>query len=161
LSATVTTMQFWASLDSDFDGYPDSWNDGYSEADTDLVLDFYPNDAACHLEADGDGTTCDYSLTIPTSFPDSAVSASDGSVYLLFREENLVYRWDGSSRDYIEPLYVGSISPIGASSPDVMTYSAEHNRIYLGYDSGAVTYLELEDVTQGVPEQRWNRNTYR
>ena len=53
-----------ASLDTDHDGYPDAWNAGYSQADstTGLSLDAYPQDAACHLLSQGDGTSCDYSL---------------------------------------------------------------------------------------------------
>ncbi len=53
-----------ASVDTDGDGSPDSWNDGYSQSDstTGLVLDAYPDDATRHivvathqdLDADGD-----------------------------------------------------------------------------------------------------------
>ncbi|WP_019026103.1 PKD domain-containing protein [Colwellia piezophila] len=48
-----------ASLDSDSDGYPDSWNEGKSAADSTslpaLVKDAFPTDAAAYLDTDGDG----------------------------------------------------------------------------------------------------------
>jgi len=52
-----------ASIDTDGDGYPDRWNDGYTQADstTGLTLDAYPDDAtqniviATHNDLDADG----------------------------------------------------------------------------------------------------------
>ena len=47
-----------ASVDSDGDGYPDSWNDGYTQNDstTGLTLDAYPNDSSRWMGDDGDKT---------------------------------------------------------------------------------------------------------
>ena len=48
-----------ASQDSDFDGYPDAWNSGYSQADSTskptLLLDMYPNDPSLGGDSDSDG----------------------------------------------------------------------------------------------------------
>ncbi|WP_019026095.1 DUF5011 domain-containing protein [Colwellia piezophila] len=53
-----------ASIDSDNDGYPDSWNDGKSAVDSTsepvLVIDAFPNDAAAYLDTDGDGYPDDW-----------------------------------------------------------------------------------------------------
>jgi hypothetical protein len=45
-----------ASLDTDKDGYPDSWNDGKSQSDstTNLTLDAFPNNADETTDTDGD-----------------------------------------------------------------------------------------------------------
>ncbi len=139
-----------ASIDSDFDGSPDSWNEGYTEADstTGLVLDAYPNNAACALLTDGDGTTCNYALLMPTTEPDVLVSTDDGSVFLLYISENLIYRWDGTDKDYVAPFYVGSTSALGAISPTTMSYSADSQRLYLGYSEGWVSYISLDGTSQ-------------
>ena len=47
-----------ASIDSDGDGYPDSWSDGASDQTIDesnLILDAFPNDPNESQDADGDG----------------------------------------------------------------------------------------------------------
>lgn len=46
-----------ASLDTDGDGAPDAWNEGYSQSDstTGLVLDAFPDDIAASVDSDGDG----------------------------------------------------------------------------------------------------------
>jgi len=48
-----------ASVDTDGDKYPDSWNPGKSELDSNsgLTIDAYPNDPANHTKSNGDGGT--------------------------------------------------------------------------------------------------------
>jgi len=43
------------SKDSDGDGYPDEYNKGYDENDTDIPLDMFPQDASEYKDSDGDG----------------------------------------------------------------------------------------------------------
>ena len=46
-----------ASVDTDGDGMPDAWNDGYDETDstTGLTLDPYPNETPAEQDVDNDG----------------------------------------------------------------------------------------------------------
>ena len=140
-----------ASLDTDYDGYPDAWNAGYSQSDstTGLSLDAYPADAACHLLSQGDGTSCDYSQVIPVFTPDKVINDENGIIYMLSSDNNRVYRWSMAANDYIAPIVIGDDAPIGATKPTLMEYSAPHNRLYFGYDSGQVNYLDLNDLSSG------------
>jgi hypothetical protein len=56
-----------ASMDSDHDGYPDSWNPGMGPEDSTeaLVLDAFPNDFACQLPEHSDGGVCDFESVFP------------------------------------------------------------------------------------------------
>ena len=134
-----------ASVDSDGDGYPNAWNPGRTQADstTGLVLDSYPDDSACYLPGHGDGVTCNIGSTIPAYTPDQTVIDDAGIVYLLSKADNRVYRWDGVTRQHLNPIIVGSTSFLATSSPGIMAYSSGHFRLYLGYDSGAITYVDL------------------
>lgn len=135
-----------ASADSDFDGYPDAWNEGKTQEDstTGLVLDIYPNDSACYFAEHGDGTTCNYESTMPEFIPDSILMDEDGVIYMLSSENNRVYRWSSEYASYLDPLVIGSTSALNASSPDILTYSTAHRRLYFGYDTGAITYIDLD-----------------
>ncbi|TQV88006.1 hypothetical protein [Aliikangiella coralliicola] len=133
-----------ASIDSDFDGYPDSWNQGYdeSESTTGLVLDAYPEDFECYLLEHGDGVFCDYSATMPDYSPDRVVT--DGTnLYLLSEENNRIYRWSIADNRYIKPMVVGYESGLSIVSPTTIVYSEPHNRLYMGYDTGDVKYFDL------------------
>jgi hypothetical protein len=135
-----------ASIDSDHDGAPDEWNAGYSEADstTGLQLDSYPADPACYLLDDGDGTRCNYALLIPPVQPDTVAADSNSIVYMLYKDYNLVYRWDLATAAFIEPLYIGSPDPVNPQQPNHMIVSDDHSRLYFGYASGLITYISLD-----------------
>lgn len=132
-----------ASVDTDFDGYPDAWNGGRSQADstTGLMLDAYPTESACHLPQHGDGTTCNVESTLPDYFPDAVAGDGDGIVYLLSAQFSRVYRYSAVAARHLSPIVVGDASP-----PSYMEYAPEHDRLYFGYPSGAVTYVDLHDA---------------
>lgn len=134
-----------ASLDTDRDGYPDSWNDGRTATDstTGLILDSYPLDSACYLPGHGDGVQCDYSSTMPVFTPDKSVIDVNGVVYLLSMENNRIFSWSADTSSFTNPIYVGSTDVLSATSPTQMTYSLAHQRLYLGYPSGVMTYIDL------------------
>ncbi len=137
-----------ASVDTDEDGYPDAWNPGRSQADstTGLSLDSYPTDDACWLPAHGDGVTCDYGATLPNYIPDQV--AVDGDVvYLLSSTNQRVYRWSMATGQYLNPYVVGIDLGYTTISPTTMVFSGSHDRLYLGYESGAVRYI---DTTLGA-----------
>jgi len=136
-----------ASIDTDRDGAPDQWNSGYSANDstTRLELDDYPDDPACYQIAQGTGDHCDYSILMPTGKPDQFAVDSEGIVYMLFSDSNLIYRWNTGSQDYLTPIHVGLVQPGFPLQPDLMVYSADHKRLYLGYPNGRVTSLAVTD----------------
>ncbi|QBE64058.1 hypothetical protein [Pseudoduganella lutea] len=129
-----------AAVDSDNDGFPDAFLNGYGATDstTGLTVDAYPHDAACHAAAEGNGTACNYTAVIPSYMPDRVLADNGDTVYLLSVANKRVYRWSKSRQAYIAPLVVGQ-----QETPTLMAYSADHNRLYFGHDSGSITYVDL------------------
>ena len=142
-----------ASIDTDGDGFPDEWNAGRSAADstTGLVLDAYPNEAACHLPQQGDGTTCDVAGAIPAYVPDRIVADLGGNVFLLSAVNKKIYRYSATTGRGVSPISLGAAAWSSSPTPNVMEYSPAHQRLYVGYDSGAVTYV---DLTEPQPRER-------
>jgi hypothetical protein len=131
-----------ASADSDVDGYPDAWNPGRTQADstTGLTLDAFPQDSACWLSAHGSGGVCDYGATMPAYTPDQVVQHGD-TIYLLSAANNRVYRWSITAGAYLNPYVVGLNQGLNTLAPTKMAYSGEHQRLYLGYSTGAIRYI--------------------
>lgn len=135
-----------ASLDTDNDGYPDSWNEGYDEADstTNLAIDAFPMETACWLNSHDDGFgNCDFEATIPVFTPEEIVSDSNGNVYLLSQDNRKVYTWSAATNQYEDHIVVGRNEGFSDLAPNIMVYSPTHNRLYFGYSSGEVTYIDL------------------
>jgi len=140
-------------VDTDGDGYPDSWIDGYSEDDstTSLTLDSFVNDAACWLDEHDDGEgNCDFSATMSEFIPTAIASDVDGIVYLYSQDDFTIYRWSADEEDYLSPIYLALNSVLQNTAPEVMTYSEAHERLYLGYSSGSVTYIDLTDIADEI-----------
>ena len=146
-----------ASVDTDRDGYPDAWNTGRTQADstTGLTLDAFPQDSACWLAAHGTGTVCNYGATIPNYIPDQVVQNGD-IVYLLSSANRRVYRWSIATGAYLNPYVVGINQGFSTVAPTKMAYSSGHQRLYLGYDTGAIRYI---DVTVSAPVETAFSNT--
>jgi hypothetical protein len=138
-----------ASVDTDRDGRPDAWNTGRTQADstTNLVIDAFPQDSACWLADHGSGGLCNYGATIPNYTPDQIAQHGD-VVYLLSSANRRVYRWSIAAGAYLNPYVVGINNGFSTVAPTKMTYSPAHQRIYLGYDTGAIRYL---DATSNTP----------
>lgn len=126
-----------ASVDSDLDGYPDEWNSGYTEIDstTGLSLDSVPNDSVCFLPEHSQNGECNYTAVVQALTPDAAISSSD-EIFLLSKETNRIFRWSLSSGNFLPALVV--------EDPSLIAYSEAHNRIYLSYPNGEVTYIDLD-----------------
>ena len=139
-----------ASVDSDHDGYPDAWNTGKSQSDstTGLSLDAYPQDSACYLTSHGDGVHCNYAATIPNYVPDQMINDGD-TIYLLSSANKRVYRWSISTGKYLNPYVVGINQGFTTVAPTLMAYSSSHKRLYLGYSTGAIQYIDAT-ATSGV-----------
>ena len=133
-----------ASADGDWDGHPDAWNDGMSEADssTGLTLDAYPDDAACNLEEHGDGTTCDIVSTIPDYIPDSVDIDEHGIVHLYSWWNRRIYRWDAVTQQHLNPYVIAKDRWQGDGLPGDMFYHPTHKRIYVGYADNQLKYID-------------------
>jgi hypothetical protein len=130
-----------ASVDTDRDGYPDALVSGVPST-TGLQVDAFPMDAACWLASHGSGGACNSAATVPAFVPEHVIQAGD-TIYLLSIANRRVYRWSISGRAYINPYVVGHDSGFGVTAPTRMAFSASHQRLYLGYASGAVRYLDI------------------
>ena len=133
-----------ASLDSDHDGYPDAWNAGKGPSDstTGLTLDAFPQAAGCWLSAHGSGGVCNPATTVPNYIPDQ-VAQQGNVVYLLSTANKRVYRWSISGGTYLNPWIVGQNQGLGTAGPARLAYSANHQRLYLGYATGVIRYLDV------------------
>ncbi len=133
-----------ASVDTDNDGSPDNWNTGYSASGstTGLTIDAYPEDPACFLESDGNGSHCYYDLIVPDATP--ATIIHDGSLtYLHYTDENLIFIRDNATDTYLTPVFAGEDNGTNSPAPTYMELHTGQNRLYLGYASGNVTYIDL------------------
>ncbi|XXT21708.1 DNRLRE domain-containing protein [Sorangium sp. So ce429] len=137
-----------ASVDTDGDGYPDAWNPGQTQADstTGLVLDAFPLDSACQLPEHGlasDSGVCDIANGIPDYVPDQVMLGSDDVVYLFSRTHDRIFRWSLSADYHLNPIVLGASDALHAA------YGAEDHRLYVAYESGALTRI---DLAAGVAE---------
>lgn len=74
------------------------------------------------------------------------VSDSNGVIYLMSSINNRVYRWSMTANNYLSPLVIGDAQLLNGASPDLMTYSATHHRLYFGYANADVTFIDLNDA---------------
>jgi hypothetical protein len=139
-----------AAVDTDNDGYPDAFLAAYGPADstTGLTLDAYPNDPSCHVAADGDGTLCNASKNVPPYLPDAVTADDQGIVYALSVENKRLYRWSSNLNAYLAPIVVGNNASAHGLMPTFMRYVGSHQRIYFGYPSGLITYVNLSGDTR-------------
>lgn len=134
-----------AAADSDGDGHPDAWLPGRGAADssTGLTLDAYPEDASCHAPAQGDGVSCNPALHAPVGTPDRVLTDGEGTLFLYSRERQRIYRWSAATGNYLSPLVVGQMETTGlVAAPRTIVYSPAHGRLYFGYDSGRITWMD-------------------
>jgi len=139
-----------ASLDTDQDGYPDSWNEGFTESSTNLTIDEFPLDSACWLESHGNDNGCDFSATQPIFIPDQIISDDEGNIYFLSSVNKRIYRWLSATNQFDNPLVISSNIYQSFGESRVMAYSPDHNRVYLGYSSGTITRFNLDELHENV-----------
>lgn len=59
------------------------------------------------------------------------------TIFMLDRENLSIFRWSISQKNYLTTL------PL-INYPDVISHSVLHDRLYLGYSSGKITYFDLQ-----------------
>jgi hypothetical protein len=79
------------------------------------------------------------SVFLPNHFvPEYATSDGRDVVFLFARDSDHILRWSRSANDLLSPI------PIDAArgTPGNIAYSPESDRLYIGYDSGQVTFVD-------------------
>jgi len=137
-----------ASIDTDQDGSPDSWHEGFTESSTNLTIDEYPLDSACWSADHGNVNGCDVLATQPLFTPDKIVSDDAGNIYFLSSVNNRIYRWLSATNQFTNPIVMPSTVYHDFGDSLSLTYSSEHNRLYLGYSSGAITRFDLDELQE-------------
>lgn len=155
------------STDTDKDGIPnitdpDIDNDGvlnnddafpedeseWSDRDGDGVgdnADAYPDNAACYATLDGNGIDC-YSTALISTAITKVIADANGIVYFYVASWNTVLRFNSQAGHYLAPVSV-------STGLNVMAHSMNHQRLYLGYTGGAITYV---DLTSNLVEQAFS-----
>ena len=151
-------------IDSDIDGIPDisdpdDDNDGvadgedafpldpaeYMDSDSDGIgdnQDAYPYNSICHQLSDGDGSDCHLTRLASEDF--ETFADINGIVYFVIQREKRILRLDHTATHFLPEIVYGSSLPDTVSS-NWITYSQEHHRLYIGYDDGTITYIDLSD----------------
>ena len=85
--------------------------------------------------------TADFDVTseLPSYTPDAVAFDGQDVVYLLNGANGLIFRWSVGEARYLEPYTVGIEH---APAPTSMAYSSAHRRVYLGYSSGEIRYID-------------------
>ncbi len=75
--------------------------------------------------------------------PDISLADGNDILYMLDRETLSVFRWSASENDYLASWPV--INP-----PALMAFSANHERLYLAYPTGKISYFDTSEEGMGI-----------
>jgi hypothetical protein len=104
-----------------------------------------------------DAVFVDIIFSEPSSYGDeddtilAASLAHSGNVFLLSAVNKKIYRYSATTGRDVSPISLGAAAWSSSPTPKVMEYSPAHQRLYVGYDSGVVTYV---DLTEPQPRER-------
>lgn len=130
-----------ASLDTDRDGYPDQWNDGFDAEDStaDLSLDAFPVDTMCYLIEHGNNGSCDHGARVGIYYPTNVIQDDSGIVYMLPPGGNAIHRWDTETEQYLSSISVKSNKSIDhAVQARNIAYHAGSGDLFIAYDDGQI-----------------------
>lgn len=129
-----------ASRDSDGDGYPDTWNIGVDpdNSGSSLELDAFPSDSGCYLGSHGVSDSCDLTERGRPEAYDLLVEAN-GRIYLLSSAHDAVYRWDVTTRSFLNPVFLDS-EPVFGRALSMLVRGSD--TLVVGYESGI--FVELD-----------------
>lgn len=136
-----------ASVDTDADGYPDSWHNGYSESalSSSRVLDQYPADFICYLAEHGTNSACKYNRFASTysGIHDAFVSA-DGIVNFRSGDNNVLHRWSAQSQSFLSPVVLATRSALlPLKSTRALHYDADSDKLYVSYSDGTIAVMRM------------------
>jgi hypothetical protein len=135
-----------ASIDTDNDGSPDSWNIGYTQTDstTELVIEAFPTESACVLTEHGVNDVCDPTARLAFSTADMS-RLVEGIVYSLSSSDNRINRWAESSESYLNPIMLSNNAIWG--KPISFVVGNDYG-VLVGYNSGAVVSYSLDGLVR-------------
>ncbi|WP_445359972.1 PQQ-binding-like beta-propeller repeat protein [Microbulbifer sp. EKSA005] len=133
-----------ASVDSDFDGAPDSWNDEYdpSLGDSDLSLDQFPSDSACYIADHGVNGVCDIQGQVQVNNVDD-IARRGNVLYLLDDNSNSIWRWDTEAGEYLNPLLLNRFEDNGKAMSITVANSSS---VLIGFENG-----KLLEFSESLP----------
>jgi hypothetical protein len=137
-----------ASVDSDNDGYPDIWNEGYAQVDssTGLIIDAFPQDFICQLVEHADNEVCNINGRVSVISVDR-VYTFDNINYSLSTDKSILNRWDSTSKSYLNPITLNHNELMGKP----LAMAKDHNdTLLVGYDSGILYRYSANGL--GQPE---------
>jgi len=135
-----------ASIDTDNDGAPDSWNLGYTQIDstTELVVDAFPIESACALTEHGVNGVCNPTARLAFNTADMS-RLVEGVVYSLSSGDNRINRWAESSESYLNPIMLSNNAIWG--KPISFVVGNDYG-VLVGYDSGAIVSYSLDGLSR-------------
>jgi hypothetical protein len=97
-----------------------------------------------HVRVTVGGVSAEFEVTteLPPVLSDVAYDGQD-VIYLLYGPDRLVARWSISAAQYLAPWNLGVHTGMAAT----LAYSDAHDRLYIGYDSADIRYLNLNLAT--------------
>lgn len=76
--------------------------------------------------------------TIPIFEPAQIINDDNGNIYLLDKENNTIFPWVAEKRHYSNPIFLDKNQQINS-----ITYSSEHNRLYILYENVGISFIDL------------------
>jgi len=103
------------------------YNDGLGDLQTEIISvdDLGPPEPGDPVDPDGLAYT-----------PDAVMVAADGTVLLLSKEYKSIFRWSPLLNEYTQSIPLAEV-------PDFAAYSAMNDVVYLGYNIGRITKVDL------------------
>lgn len=125
--------------DTDGDGignFADADDDGDSVPDHNDLVPLNPN---CAFKEEMDGQNC----YVEIMWNWTTVSDQQEVIYFYRPGRSDIARWNTRLGKFVEPLSVGT--PLAESTLlHEVVFSKSHNRLYLAYDSGDITFIDLD-----------------
>jgi len=137
-----------ASIDSDRDGYPDSWNSNYQHSDKHwwMMIDPHPNDAVRPANPHRKDFDCDFQCASDLFLlGDPNVIDTPNTMTQLVGNRVLKF-WDKPSEKYLGSVVIRYPNTHGLSDKAYSSYfySNSQNRLYFQYGA-TITYISLDD----------------
>jgi hypothetical protein len=144
-----------ASLDSDNDLWPDSWNPGVDvdQISSALQIDAFPLDSACQLASQSIDGQCDIQSQINIEQMDQ-VTNHENLFYLLSANQHTVFVWDAQTREYRNPILLTKSDQLG--QPLTIGVDSDGS-LLVGYNSGALVEVFSELPFESVAVHRFSK----
>lgn len=126
------------SADADADGIGDNADTDDDNDGVDDSSDAYPFSSNCSRTEEGNGETC----YVETIHQRKILFDGNGVLYFYKPGQPDIARYNVDSGSFIEPLMIGQ-TEAPAEKMAIAIINPAHNRLYIGYETGALTYIDL------------------